>query len=261
MSIMNITPNTVIAADLDGTLAESKLPIRADMAQAISTWLSTNRFAVISGGAYERFHTQVVEMLPVGTNLANLYLFPTNGATCFNYMNGEWKEIYKNLLTEEEGVKIFSAFETVLRDTSIADIADEMKKNQHGQQLEFRGGQVTLSALGQQAPIELKAPWDPDQNKRKKITALLIPLLPEFYVAIAGATSVDVTHKGIDKEYAVKKMVELLSIPEEEIIFFGDAIFEGGNDFAVTRTKATTIKVSDPEETRLQLIDFVSKVS
>jgi len=261
MSIMNITPNTVIAADLDGTLAKSKLPIRADMAQAISAWLSTNRFAVISGGAYERFHAQVVEQLPASTNFSNLFLFPTNGATCFNFTNGKWNELYKNSLTEEERIKIFSAFETVLKDPSLSDIAVDMQKNQHGEQLEFRGGQVTLSALGQQAPIELKAPWDPDQIKRKKIAFLLTPLLPEFYVAIAGATSIDVTRKGIDKEYAVRKIVELLGVTEEEIIFFGDAIFEGGNDFAVTRTNATTVKVGSPEETRLQLIDFVSKVS
>ena len=241
---LEITKNTVIAADLDGTLAESKLPIKPDMAEALSTWLKTNRFAVISGGEHSRFDEQIIKQLPSDTNFSNLYLFPTNGATCFNFKKGEWKQLYQNMLTEDEVKKIYTAFNTAI---SQAGVLFETK---HGEQIENRGGQISFSALGQQAPIEEKVPWDPDQVKRKKITKILIPLLPEFHVAIGGATTIDVTHKGIDKEFATRKIVELLNIQEEEIIFFGDAIYEGGNDFAVTRTKAHCVKVDGPDETR-----------
>lgn len=250
-----ITNNTVIAADLDGTLAESKLPIKPDMAQAISKWLETHRFAVISGGEYSRFDEQIIKQLPSDANFSNLYLFPTNGATCFNFQDGEWKQLYQNMLTEDEVKKIHEAFAAAI---SQAGVLFETK---HGEQIENRGGQVSFSALGQQAPIEEKAPWDPDQEKRKKITAILIPLLPEFHVAIGGATTIDVTRKGIDKEFATRKIAELLNIQEEEIIFFGDAIFEGGNDFAVTRTKAHCLKVSGPDETRDHVLNLISKIS
>jgi hypothetical protein len=258
---IKITKNTVIAADLDGTLAESKLAIGSEMALAISDWLRTSRFAIISGGAYEQFQKQIIEQLPPDTNLSNLFLFPTNGAVCFRYTENMWKEVYKNTLTDEEQTKIFSSFEAVLRDSSLSDIVDEMQNHQHGDRLEYRGGQITLSALGQHASIEEKAPWDPDQSKRKRIAELLIPLLPEFYVAIAGSTSIDVTRKGIDKEYAIKNIAEILQVQEQDIIFFGDAIFEGGNDYAVTRTNATTIKVANPKDTLSQLTELIAKIS
>ena len=65
--------------------------------------------------------------------------------------------------------------------------------------IEDRGSQVTYSALGQQAPLAEKEEWDPDFAKRKKITAILETLIPEFSIRIGGATSIDVTKPGIDK--------------------------------------------------------------
>jgi phosphomannomutase len=47
--------------------------------------------------------------------------------------------------------------------------------------------------LGQKAPLDEKKKWDPDFSKRKKIKAILDPLIPEFSVRLGGATSIDVT--------------------------------------------------------------------
>jgi len=58
---------------------------------------------------------------------------------------------------------------------------------------------VTFSALGQQAPLAEKEKWDPDFTKRKKITAILKKLIPEFSVRMGGATSIDVTKPGMTK--------------------------------------------------------------
>jgi hypothetical protein len=45
--------------------------------------------------------------------------------------------------------------------------------------------------------------WDHDFAKRKKITAILETLIPEFSVRMGGATSIDVTKPGIDKAYGI----------------------------------------------------------
>ena len=79
---------TVIATDLDGTLALSKLPISVKMAGVISEWLLTRRFAIISGAKYTQFEKQVLSQLPVHARLENLYLFPTNGAACYAFKGG-----------------------------------------------------------------------------------------------------------------------------------------------------------------------------
>ena len=49
-----------------------------------------------------------------------------------------------------------------------------------GERIEYRGGQVTLSALGQQAPFVLKKAWDPDHAKRHALRDALAEKLPPF---------------------------------------------------------------------------------
>ena len=56
-------------------------------------------------------------------------------------------------------------------------------------------------------------------------------LIPEFSVRLGGTTSVDVTKPGIDKGYGIRKLRDTLGIAIEEMIFIGDALFPGGNDY------------------------------
>lgn len=246
--------NTVIAADLDGTLAESKLPMIEEMSQTLNRWLSTNRFAVISGGSFAQFKKQIISVLPKETKLENLFLFPTNGATCFVYKNNDWIKAYEDELSSDENTTISNAVEQAL------EKAEFTSHEVFGEQLEYRGGQVTFSALGQQAPIEKKQPWDPDQQKRKIIVSHLAPLLPDFTISIAGTTSIDITKKGIDKAYAIEKLEQLLKVDRKHIIFFGDAIFKGGNDFPATREHITCIRVANPQETMERIWEIGSEM-
>ncbi len=243
---------TIIAADLDGTLTESKVLMTPEMAGVISKWLETNRFAVISGAAFEQFLKQIVATLPPSTNLENLYLFPSNGAESYSFLNNEWKgQTYEKLLSPEEKETITSAVREAVKNAEV--VSEEI----FGEQIDYPNGEVTFSALGQLAPIEKKVVWDPAQEKRKRIVAHLAPLIPDFSVLIAGTTSINITRKGIDKAYAIAKMKELLSVDNEHIIFFGDAIFEGGNDFPATTTGVTCIKVSGPKETIVKINDLL----
>ena len=126
-----------------------------------------------------------------------------------------------------------------------------------GAQMEVRGGQVTFSGLGQEAPLEIKHSWDPDQAKRKAIVAELAPLLPDFTITIGGTTSIDITRKGTDKAYAIEKMKTLLHADNDHIIYFGDALFEGGNDWAATREGITCVKVTDAADTIQKISDLI----
>lgn len=245
--------NTVIAADLDGTLTESKVLMTPEMAGILSRWLSTNRFAIISGATFSQFEKQVLVALPVETKLENLYLFPTNGAACHSFRDGAWATMYEESLSNEQKQKIAEAIGKAVGASGIT--FGEI----YGEQVGYRGGQVTFSALGQEAPLEPKKSFDPDQEKRKVIVSHLSPLLPDFTITIGGTTSIDITRKGIDKAYALRKMMELLAVGPENVIFFGDAIFEGGNDFPATTTGAACVKVSGPEETMARIEDLINK--
>ena len=119
-----------------------------------------------------------------------------------------------------------------------------------GEVVEDRGRQITCSALGQQAPLEEKKKWDHDFSKRKKIKAILDPLISGFSVRLGGATSIDVTKPGIDKAYGIGKLKDVLGISLKEMIFIGDALFPGGNDYPAEQAGVVSICVLGPHETK-----------
>ena len=92
--------------------------------------------------------------------------------------------------------------------------------------------------------------WDADFAKRKKIKTILDALIPEFSVRMGGATSIDVTKPGIDKAYGIRKLRDILGISIKEMIYVGDALFVGGNDYPARQAGVISIPVRGPDETK-----------
>ena len=233
----------LIVFDLDGTLAESKASIDPEMAALLSTLLKIVKVAVISGGNWLQFEKQVLAHLPHDKRLVNLSLLPTCGTKFYRYA-GDWEKIYSEDFTAAEKERITRSL-----NESIAAAGCNVEKV-WGEVVEDRGSQITFSALGQQAPVEKKKQWDPDFTKRKRMKALLDKLIPEFSVRLGGATSIDVTKPGIDKGYGIRKLRDTLSIAIDEMIYIGDAVFPGGNDYPAKEAGALSIQVRDPDETK-----------
>jgi phosphomannomutase len=80
--------------------------------------------------------------------------------------------------------------------------------------------------------------------------ALLDKSIPEFSVRLGGTTSVDVTKQGIDKAYGIRKLRDILDVAIGEMIFIGDALFPGGNDYPAIEAGVVSIQVRDPNETK-----------
>lgn len=240
--------------DLDGTLAESKQPIANDMAWLLEGLLSRTRVAIVSGGALPQFITQVVDRLPESANLANLYLLPTSGGALYEYRDSAWSKVYEEHLSEKDVDTIEVAMRIVAEETGAIDFS----KESWGKRIEYRGSQITLSALGQQAPLPEKKAWDPDHTKRAALQAALTKRLPEFSVGIGGATSIDVTKRGVDKAYGIRKLCERTGISESEALYVGDELGSGGNDEAVYKTDAATQSVKGPAETKQLISDMLA---
>lgn len=234
----------IIVFDLDGTLAKSKSTIDQEMAKLLTSLLSVFKIAVISGGDMDQFKIQLIDALPKQAALSNLYVLPTTGAKFYAYQEKAWKLQYSDDLSTVQKQNIQKFLPIALEKAKV------MIPQTWGPQLEDRGSQVTFSALGQKAPYLEKIKWDPDFKIRQKIKSFLDPYLPDLYVRLGGTTSIDITQKGVDKAYGIKKISELLQIQTAEMIFVGDAIFPGGNDFPATSTGAYCIHVSNPEETK-----------
>jgi hypothetical protein len=233
----------LVVFDLDGTLAQSKSSLDAEMGALLGSLLGIVKVAVISGGNWPQFEKQLLSNLPHDACLANLSLLPTCGTKFFRYA-GDWKEIYSEDFSADQKERIVGSLNKALAET--AHKVDKV----WGEVIEDRGSQITFSALGQQAPIEEKEKWDPDFAKRKKIKAVLDKLVPEFSVRLGGTTSIDVTKPGIDRAYGIGKLRDTLGIPIKEMIFVGDALFPGGNDYPAEEAGATSIEVRDPQESK-----------
>ena len=233
----------LIVFDLDGTLAESKSALDAEMSALLHQLLGIVKVAVISGGDWSQFEKQMLSKLPHDESLRNLSILPTCG-TKFYQNAGSWEKLYSEDFTKVEKEKIIASFKKVL-------ITVGYKETKvWGEIIEDRGSQITFSALGQQAPIKEKKKWDTDFVKRKKMKALLDKLIPEFSVRLGGTTSVDITKPGIDKGYGIRKLRDTLGIAIPEMIFIGDALFPGGNDYPAKEAGALSIQVMDIIETK-----------
>lgn len=233
----------LVAFDLDGTLAESKQPLGEAMGEALADLLAVSDVSVISGGDWPQFERQVASRLPARADLFRLWLMPTTGTKLYTHREGAWQANYAELFDDDEKRRILEAFDASLEATGF--VPEEV----WGQRIEDRGSQITFSALGQQAPIEAKEIWDPDFAKRKIIQADLQSRLPGMSINMGGATSIDITREGVDKGYGLKRLAEASGLPLEAMIFIGDAIFPGGNDYPAKEIGLDTVRVRDPEET------------
>lgn len=247
---------SLVAFDLDGTLALSKQPLQPPMIEHLATLLTVAHVAVISGGDWPQFEKQVASRLPPTANLSNLWLMPTTGTKLYTWRKaatetetgpetetGTWQPVYAELFTPETRASIIAAFHASLEATGF------VPEQTWGERIEDRGSQITFSALGQQAPVHAKEIWDPDFAKRKIIQADLRQRLPGLSINMGGATSIDITKEGVDKGYGLRRLSVASGIPLEQMMFIGDAIFPGGNDYPAKEMGMETVCVRDPEGT------------
>ncbi|WP_413061011.1 HAD-IIB family hydrolase [Sphingomonas carotinifaciens] len=242
----------LVAFDLDGTLAESKQPLGDPMGEALADLLDVAHVAVISGGDWPQFDKQVASRLPERADRSKLWLMPTTGTKLFTWQDGQWTTVYAELFDDATKAKILEAFDASLEATGF------VPEQTWGERIEDRGSQITFSALGQQAPVKEKEHWDPKFEKRKVIQADLKKRLPGLSINMGGATSIDITQEGVDKAYGLKRLHDESGIPLDAMMFIGDAIFPGGNDYPAKELGLDTVRVRDPEETLAVIAGIVA---
>ncbi|TDP89703.1 hypothetical protein EDF62_2997 [Leucobacter luti] len=255
----------LVAFDLDDTLAPSKSPVEPRMLEVFARLLARTNVAVISGGNFEQFESQLLTRLAEATAasraagsaagsassasvideaaLSRLHLLPTCGTRYERREHGAWATVYREHLSEVE------------RDSALIALREEAARlglwesEPWGEILEDRGSQVTFSALGQRAPVAAKHAWDPDGVKKNALRAAVAARLPELEVRSGGSTSVDITRRGIDKAYGMRKLEEHTGISLDEMLFVGDRLDPDGNDYPVLALGVTCHAVTGWEDT------------
>lgn len=233
-----------LAFDLDGTLADSKQPISKKMAKELGRLMNDYTVAVITGGKQEQVQVQVANRLE---NEVGLEVFSCSGATYHIYdWNGPQK-IYEYDIKYDDVLEIQSQIEKVARELGF------WVEVTHGPSFEYRGSQLTWSACGQLAAVEVKSGYDPDGSRRKAIIERLN--LVGFTARIGGMSSIDVSLSGFDKSYAIQTLLKS-GYTADEIIYFGDQFGEDGNDSPVKMTGVRCVEVKNWGETLKWLQDF-----
>ena len=221
----------IVAFDLDDTLAASKSPVQPAMAQALTDLLDQRPVCIISGGRFEQFKSQVLENLPSEANVANLHLMPTCGTRYLKWDGEGFTEVYAHDLPE----------------------ADKAAA------IEDRGSQITFSALGQRAGVEDKHNWDPGSVKRNALREAVAADVPNLEVRAGGSTSIDITQKGIDKAHGMRELEKQTGIPQANMLFLGDRLQPGGNDYPVLEMGIACIPVEGPDETIQHINELVAE--
>ena len=231
----------LLAFDLDDTLVVTKSPMDDRMADVLTRALDYFDICVISGGKYEQFENQVINRLKANPEqLRKLHLMPTCGTQYYHFddVAKKWNRVYSEDLTKEQKQRITAVLEEA------AKTLGYWEAKPYGEIIEDRGSQVTFSALGQMASPEKKYAWDPDGTKKMAIRDYAAKKLPDLEFRAGGTTSVDVTAVGIDKAYGIKKLMEQLEIGKEDVLFFGDKLQPGGNDYPVKAMGIDSMEVS-----------------
>ncbi len=247
----------IVAFDLDDTLAASKSPVQPAMAQALTDLLDQRPVCIISGGRFEQFKSQVLENLPSEANVANLHLMPTCGTRYLKWDGEGFTEVYAHDLPEADKAAAIESLERHAKELGYWESDEDHRVK--GDRIEDRGSQITFSALGQRAGVEDKHNWDPGSVKRNALREAVAADVPNLEVRAGGSTSIDITQKGIDKAHGMRELEKQTGIPQANMLFLGDRLQPGGNDYPVLEMGIACIPVEGPDETIQHINELVAE--
>lgn len=215
--------------DLDNTVTRSRSPI-SDSMKTLLEKLSKN-IIIISGASVKQIMDQM------------------GGVSCYTMgQNGNHAVHGTHTLWEDN----LTALEISEIEEHIARLPRSWPVPDENDLLENRGSQISLSIYGHHAPVSEKERFDPDQAKRRAMLHA-VPLYSDTVeVKIAGTTCLDYFRKGRNKGYNVARLIEHEGWNKDDCIYFGDAIYPGGNDetvYGVIETQG----VKDPQDTYSKL--------
>lgn len=229
-----------LIADVDDTVCPSTQPIAPEMAKEIARLVKNGcNFAFISGSSLKQIFDQLTPFLGVPH-----HLLPVSGSQYVKveYADGKplSKEQYRMEFSADERKEILAALEALIAGYDIRPLTSKED------QLQDRGSQITLSMLGRNAPDDKKRAADPDGKRRREWLGFLVERLGDKYsMRIGGTTSIDITPKGIDKAYGIRRFLQANNLKPSEALFFGDKLGPEGNDFPATQV-VDCIEVKNP---------------
>jgi len=232
---MNLKDKKYLFFDLDSTLTPSRQSIKPEMAELLPTLERT--IIVVSGSKNSQLRKQIGEL--------SAYLLGQNGNQAIDPTGSI---LWENVLSPEEKEVVQTHIDTLLPqlDYHIPDMNDL---------IEDRGSQISFSIYGHNAPPEEKKKCDGDFKRRKSLISAFPFVCDSMEVQIGGSTCFDYFKKGLNKGTNTKRLIEMMGWDADECVYFGDALFPGGNDETVVGV-IDTVEVTSEGDTLKKLKEF-----
>jgi HAD superfamily hydrolase (TIGR01484 family) len=239
-SLPSKTPKIVLC-DVDDTIAPSTQPVEGPMAAVLAALVDQGfQMVFVSGGSVAQMTKQVTARLP-----RPHHLLGTSGSHAMVVdAAGKQKELFKVGFSEKEREEIYAALDALVKHFHV------QPDTNRDDQVQDRGCQFTLSALGRGAADARKRAFDPNGTLRREWVHFLTDRLGDdrFTMRVGGTTSVDITAKGVDKATGVSRLFDTVGWKAEDGLYFGDRFEETGNDYPVLQVM-DCVNVHGPEET------------
>jgi phosphomannomutase len=197
--------------DVDGTLTPSRQNVDATFQHWFLDFCYDNRVYLVTGSDYQKTLEQLGKSICESVEC----VYNCNGNDVWqagiNIKTNEW------VLPEK-------AHEWLGEQLTLSDFPVRT-----GLHFEHRPGMVNFSIVGRNADKTQRAhyvKWDKERDERKNIASMFNHMFPELEAKVGGETGIDISPKGFDKSQILRDM----STVSDHILFFGDAIYPGGND-------------------------------
>lgn len=236
-------PRIIALFDVDGTLTIPRGEITAPMMEFIKELSKKITVGIVGGSDLPKQEEQlgkgIVSVFP--------YNFSQNGLVA--YKNGELLELQtiSKFLGEDNVKKIVN---WVLK--YLADVDIPIKR---GTFIEFRSGMFNISPIGRNCSREERNDYEKFDLEHKIRENMIEAMKKEFgdlnlTYSIGGQISFDCFPTGWDKTYCLKFVKDE---DFDEVHFFGDKTFEGGNDYEIfSHDRTVGHTVTSPDDTKEQ---------
>uniref|UniRef100_A0A061R7Q3 Phosphomannomutase n=1 Tax=Tetraselmis sp. GSL018 TaxID=582737 RepID=A0A061R7Q3_9CHLO len=228
--------------DVDGTLTVARQRVKPDMLVFLKELRQKVSIGIVGGSDLIKIKEQL------GDDCTSIfdYTFSENGLLAMKRGEVIGQQSLKDHLGEDN---LKSLINFLLH--YIADLDIPVKR---GTFIEFRKGMLNVSPIGRNCSQEERDEFerfDAGAGIRKKFVSVLQEKFAHLNLkySIGGQISFDVFPEGWDKTYCLRYLEKEF----DEIHFFGDKTYEGGNDYEIyTSEKTQGHSVTSPEDTMRQ---------
>jgi phosphomannomutase len=239
--------NMALVFDIDNTLTPPRRPLEQEMAEVLKSLELP--FYLVAGSDLPLIKDQFIKPLHAFGFRENIDAFLCNGATRYGINFSDTVSIetirdfdIRNHIGEENFKFMLSVIEATL---SMKEFQLPSPMVVLGDQIVFRHSMVNVAPIGRpKGQLAAEAyknrdafvEYDEKTSYRRKLMEHLnkelarLRMEKKLFISLGGQTSFDIVIEGNDKSYAIDT---LLKEGFEELVFMGDALFEGGNDEAI----------------------------